>query len=107
MTQFGKGGYPLGSVVKVVSCFDKSLLGSKHTIVIPQQWHLGMKRWMYGIDLPLAGCNSSWVEHHQIQLISLPFALDCWARNRVTLLLEHNDEITRDLAKEKLKGEFP
>ena len=101
MNQFGRNGYVVGSVVKIVSCFDKSLLGTKHTIVMPQQFHLGLKRWMYGIDLHLAGCNSSWVEHHQIELVSLPFVLDCWARNKVTLLLAHNDTIAADLALER------
>lgn len=107
MNQFGKNGLPCGTTIRICSALDKSLLGRKQTIVMPLQWHCGIKKWVYGIDLPLAGCNTSWIEPHQLTLVEFPYAFYNWCYNKITLLCEHSDEITRSLNEEKLRGEFP
>lgn len=106
MNQFGKCGLPVGTTIRITSVFDKSLLGRKHTIVMPLQYHCGLKRWVYAIDLEQAGCSSSWIESHQIELVELPLSWYNYCYNKITLLLEHNDNIAADLALEKQRGDW-
>ena len=106
MADFGKNGMPTGTRIKIISAFDKSLIGKEHMIVMPLQWHVPLKRFVYGVDLPLAGCNTSWVEPHQIYLVSLPFSWQNYCYNKVTLLLAHAAEIQKELMLEQSRGDW-